>query len=333
MSKSWKLIVERDDDGFVKSISLPEEFTEVSDEELSFMDEDEESELKHYGVIGQKWGVRNDKSGESSGSSSKGGQKEERDLNKAAEKAMNLANRKYFAVYNATAKESEKIFNEINNTYSKKYGPNINPVKDPTTKLAKAYWNDCAIALTKSLQANGDRILGSKVDSRIKVRWEMPSDQPGSLPLYYIEKADSVQHAEELDKIKLIPKFDKSGMIISIDFPKDIFEDEESELKHYGVLGQKWGIRKDPADAGVRKTRGSMVRNRRLLSDDQLAATVRRLEMEKKLKELAAEDLAPGRMALNNTLGKIFGTALGAAAGVAGAAIVKQILASKGIKT
>lgn len=143
------------------------------------------------------------------------------------------------------------------------------------------------------------------------------------MPNKVILKGKKVEEINNSDEMKL-------RRLNAILEHKDIPEDE---LKHYGVLGQKWGIRKDPADAAVRKTRGSMVRNRRLLSDDQLAATVRRLEMEKKLKELAADDLAPGRMALNNTLGKIVGTALGAAAGVAGAAIVKQILASKGIKT
>jgi hypothetical protein len=195
MLKKWKVVIKRDDDGLVKSISLPEDFAEVSDEELSFLDEDE-SELKHANISKKSWKVVI-----------------ERDDN----------------------------------------------------------------GFVKSI----------------------------SLPEDFAEVSD-----EEVS-----------------------FMDEEPELKHYGVMGMKWGIQKDPADAAVRKTRGSMVRNRRLLSDDQLAATVKRLEMEKKLKELAADDLAPGKMALNNTLGKIVGTAFGAAAGVAGAAIVKQILASKGIKT
>lgn len=74
MAKSWKLNVVRDNDGFVKSISIPEEFLNVTEDDLAFLDEDSEEmseeeleesaiknsedDLAHFGVIGMKWGIR-----------------------------------------------------------------------------------------------------------------------------------------------------------------------------------------------------------------------------------------------------------------------------------
>lgn len=144
-----------------------------------------------------------------------------------------------------------------------------------------------------------------------------------------------------LKKWKVVIERDDDGFVKSISLPEDFTEvsdeelsflDEESELKHYGVIGQKWGIRKEYSDNNaIRKSRAKMLRTKRLMSDDELAKTVKRLEMEKKLTQLVAEDVVPGRAMVGNQLSKFMSTALGAAAGAAGAAIVKEILKSKGI--
>lgn len=111
---------------------------------------------------------------------------------------------------------------------------------------------------------------------------------------------------------------------------KDVQEDE---LKHYGVIGQKWGIRKDfEANKSIRKSRAKMLRTKRLMSDDELAKTVKRLEMEKKLTQLVADDVIPGRVLVTSQMGKFMSGALGAAAGVVGAAVVKEALKSAGLK-
>lgn len=135
------------------------------------------------------------------------------------------------------------------------------------------------------------------------------------------------------------------GLITSMTIPEEFLEltdeelslldlpdEEEPQLKHYGVIGQKWGIRKEfEANKSIRKSRAKMLRTKRLMSDDELAKTVKRLEMEKKLSQLVAEDVVPARAMVGNQLSKFMSTALGAAAGAAGAAIVKEILKSKGI--
>lgn len=84
------------------------------------------------------------------------------------------------------------------------------------------------------------------------------------------------------------------------------------ELVHYGVKGMHWGVRRyqnpdgsltaagkkrerKQADKAVRKERKEAVKSRRIMSDEELNARVKRLEQEKKLKSLTIDDVAKGR--------------------------------------
>lgn len=146
-----------------------------------------------------------------------------------------------------------------------------------------------------------------------------------------------------IKKWKVVIERDDDGIVKSISLPEDFAEvsdeelsflnEDESELKHYGVIGQKWGIRKDfEANKSIRKSRAKMLRTKRLMSDDELAKTVKRLEMEKKLTQLVADDVIPGRVLVTSQMGKFMSGALGAAAGVVGAVVVKEALKSAGLK-
>ena len=88
------------------------------------------------------------------------------------------------------------------------------------------------------------------------------------------------------------------------------------ELYHYGIKGQKWGVRRyqNPdgtlTEAGqkreqrrseraarkeVRKDRDWANKNRSLLSDEELNARINRLQREKQLRDLSAEVVHPAR--------------------------------------
>ena len=179
-------------------------------------------ELAHFGVRGMRWGVRKDRdSGDSRSARQKAldEKKEEKSLNKAVKKAMSLTNRKYLKVYNAMADESAEFYSKINNKPAYK-GKTI-PFDDANNPLTKKYLTEIAKATTESLQRNSDRILGDKVDSRLSVKWDMPSEL-GSLPNFYIvQNEPDIKHSEDIsdNKIKLSVKFNDLGQIEKISLP------------------------------------------------------------------------------------------------------------------
>ena len=124
-------------------------------------------------------------------------------------------------------------------------------------------------------------------------------------------------------------------------------EEGEEFLEHYGVKGMKWGVRRsrealakaaanrkearDPStpEGAERAKRKAAVANRRLLDDADLDAYVKRLEAEKKLKNLVEDDLSAGQKAtkafLSDTGQRVAKQAVVGTAGV----IVGAALANK----
>ena len=102
-------------------------------------------------------------------------------------------------------------------------------------------------------------------------------------------------------------------------------------IKHYGIKGMKWGVRRYQNKDGTLTAEGKKreaakdanraeiqdrkeaYKNRRTLSDEEINTRVRRLEQEKRLKSLTEDDIAPGRSAakklLHSTGAKVLYTA------------------------
>ncbi len=114
-------------------------------------------------------------------------------------------------------------------------------------------------------------------------------------------------------------------------------------LCHHGVLGMKWGVRKDRVKTGLKSAKTSYKknkaikddrkqasRNRRTLSDQELKQRINRLENERKLKTLTAKEVSPGRNAVSKILkekgGQVAsGIIVGAASGAATYYIKKKL--------
>lgn len=126
------------------------------------------------------------------------------------------------------------------------------------------------------------------------------------------------------------------------------------ELYHHGIKGMKWGVRrfqnkdgtltaagkkrernanKRQAVRDIKKSRKAASKNRSLMSDAELDRRIKRLEKEKRLRELTESETSPGKTYAKKSLDKYGNMAasavIGGAIGVGVKYVVKPAVKKK----
>lgn len=88
-------------------------------------------------------------------------------------------------------------------------------------------------------------------------------------------------------------------------------KENQSYIQHFGVLGMRWGHRKNNSSPSkfsmrrqIKKQRKELVKNRYLLSDTELNKQINRLQRENTLKSLARQDESKVKRAVGNFISR-----------------------------
>lgn len=240
--------------------------------------------LKHHGVKGMKWGVRNDKGHEGERAKTKKIAK----LDKKFDRELSgIAG--YIKVNNAVAARINPRLNVLN--AKPEYQGDL--VNNP--KLHKKYINEYRSELQKSLnEAMSD--IGSNASGTQRVHIVMVGEGLNSSFEAYTEV---IKHANSTPDFRIVLQFDNEGHIVDQKIvPADgsvAHADGVTEmiLIHYGVPGMRWGVRK--ARTGNLGTRAARAK-RYASGESKKAGGMRRaIDTASALQNYGINDLVKGR--------------------------------------
>ncbi len=228
--------------------------------------------IKHYGVKGMKWGVR----------------RKRRRKDRAAKRADNRwaknvrSRRGYAKAYNAGSRRINKELIPAINAKPKYAADKITA----NAKLMKEYETEFFKAAEDIIRAEAVKTFGDKSPSgRLKLVTTVGAH---GWPSYTVEvDSDHVSH-EVVTKVSVEIVRDEFGRIVSFYIP-------DPELKHHGVKGMKWGVRR-------KKKRKST----RHMSDEELQRKIKRMSLEKQYRDLHADvRTSRGRKIANQVTGNV----------------------------
>lgn len=198
---------------------------------MSIIDTYEKTDtLVHYGVKGQTWGVRRSLS--------------ELGRNRAEKKFTNKASSKktYIKVYNRTADRVNETLPALNAKYS---GKNL---KDK--KVWDSYVSEHKSNFERIANQELSKELGGSTTSPGGKKWKaFMNSETGYMGIF---PDDGIKHADDMESIpELVFKLsiNDDGFIIKYTV-EDQSSNNDEELVHYGVKGQKWGVRRTAKELG-----------------------------------------------------------------------------------
>lgn len=77
------------------------------------------------------------------------------------------------------------------------------------------------------------------------------------------------------------------------------------DIKHFGILGMKWGIRKRVASKDHSDARAIRKKHVSELSNDEIRKAVTRMQLEKQYSDLSSASTARGNRILKGILGRV----------------------------
>lgn len=246
--------------------------------------------LKHYGVPGMKWGVRQDRGHEGERVKNKKLPK----LDKKWEKQFN-GTHGFIKIHNAVAdKMNNGRIDKVNNKPEFK---NVNMWDPANKKIADRYFKEIGdqqlSALHEVARDLGTNPSGTK---RMQVTVDKASGE------VHMKLAD-IQHADDdFDAFEWVGKLNAKGQVTTItqleedDFLEQM-DDVADFLAHYGVVGMKWGRRrsglvKEGASADATKvneihSRVKAHKSTRPLSNKELQDAITRMNLEQQYSKLS----------------------------------------------
>lgn len=206
--------------------------------------------LQHFGVMGMKWGVR--KGSSTSRSEKKASKKVEKADKKFLKSVSKNRSKLALDIYNDAADKSSAAYSKLNSNpkYKKPFNWD-NPGK---------YERDYMAAANKTFIKLLDESAKAKTKGNEKSasgRYELSIDTSGGFIPSITVKDNKLKHSDESAPFKL--KFDKSGKIVGITMVSEMehTSDEiiDDYLKHFGVMGMKWGVRRGSSKKQSRSER------------------------------------------------------------------------------
>lgn len=222
--------------------------------------------LEHYGVKGQKWGVRR-----AAKKTARADKKWEKNINSVST---------FVAVHNRAAQLANDI--DIGRINNKPKYKNVDFNDD--SPLRRAYYKEHEDAFNKRIVQAANEIIGTNPSGTKKIHIDIKT---GVTSLVDVEHAD-------FSAPKL--KFDSMGHIVSFEVD-DILKQSSVDtgldfLEHYGVKGQKWGVRKRRNESARKKSFGGSKKRKtqenplKNISDRELQQIVNRMNMEQQYARL-----------------------------------------------